>query len=440
MMEIINHPEYNSTLILRSEILEDDEERHLDNESGSLGRIKGMKATRNIRRKLVARRPGRDASLDQDCTFLVEDSSQSQDHEVDLEPCVVVLTPILEADQKLPHYHPKVAHIAFRYLSLVSAPSTIRIEVFPLPSEPISIPVEPGSRLYRTCLALLDTLHRYGWSQISHYQKRVLHDCIIPRNTYQDHYLVMRECHGHLVETWQENTDPLKHVYEDISIATYLMLLWKYTFPEMKRADDEDFERSWDTWGRPPGGFLDFGCGNGLLTHILVSEGYTGKGVDVRRRVSWDSFPSATQESLHVHAVDPTNLDASTTFLPPGVFIIANHADELSPWTPVISTVKAASGYLSIPCCAWAFDTRYSRERHSETTLPPEEINKMNLGGEGQTSSYAKYRIWLAAQSVACGWDLECDTLRIPSTRNWAIIGALTISLWYKCELLIRKV
>lgn len=170
------------------------------------------------------------------------------------------------------------------------------------------------------------------------------------------------------------------------------------------------------------------------MTHILVSEGYAGNGVDVRRRVSWDSFPPATQESLHVHAVDPTNVELSTTFFPPGVFIIANHADELSPWTPVISTVKAASGYLSIPCCAWAFDIRYSRERHSEITLPPEDIAKMNLGGEGQTSSYAKYRIWLAAQSVACGWELECDTLRIPSTRNWAIVGALISDLlWDAC-------
>lgn len=161
------------------------------------------------------------------------------------------------------------------------------------------------------------------------------------------------------------------------------------------------------------------------MTHILVSEGYPGHGIDVRQRMSWGSFPPATQESLHVHAVDPTDLDASKIFLPPGVFIIANHADELSPWTPVISTVKEASGYLSIPCCAWAFDSRYSRERHSEGSLAPEDIEKMNLGGEGQTSSYAKYRIWLAGQSVACGWELECDTLRIPSTRNWAILGAL---------------
>lgn len=41
-----------------------------------------------------------------------------------------------------------------------------------------------------------------------------MHDCIVPREAYQDLYLVMRERHKHLVETWQEVTDPLKHVFE----------------------------------------------------------------------------------------------------------------------------------------------------------------------------------------------------------------------------------
>lgn len=46
------------------------------------------------------------------------------------------------------------------------------------------------------------------------YKKRVNHDCIIPREDYQDLYLLMRERHKHLVGTWQESTDPLKHVFE----------------------------------------------------------------------------------------------------------------------------------------------------------------------------------------------------------------------------------
>ena len=33
------------------------------------------------------------------------------------------------------------------------------------------------------------------------------------------------------------------------------------------------------------------------------------------------------------------------------------------------------------------------------------------------------YRSWLASVSLHCGWEVECEVLRIPSTRNWAVIG-----------------
>lgn len=84
------------------------------------------------------------------------------------------------------------------------------MEVVPFPDTPTDM----NSRLYRTCLALLDTLDRYGWGAMTNYKKRVNHDCLVPREPYQDLYLIMRERHKHLVDTWQEVTDPLKHVFE----------------------------------------------------------------------------------------------------------------------------------------------------------------------------------------------------------------------------------
>jgi tRNASer (uridine44-2'-O)-methyltransferase len=86
----------------------------------------------------------------------------------------------------------------------------LRIEVIPLPGTSL----DPGARLYRTCLSLLETLHRYCWGALTHYKKRVAHDVLVPRETYQDLYLVMRERHKHLVNDWREVTDPLKHVFE----------------------------------------------------------------------------------------------------------------------------------------------------------------------------------------------------------------------------------
>ena len=49
---------------------------------------------------------------------------------------------------------------------------------------------------------------------MTNYKKRVQHDCLFSREAYQDLYLVMRERHKGLVDTWQEVTDPLKHVFE----------------------------------------------------------------------------------------------------------------------------------------------------------------------------------------------------------------------------------
>lgn len=87
----------------------------------------------------------------------------------------------------------------------------MRIEAVLPPDE---APVTLDCRLYRTCLSLLETAHRYGYGKMENYQKKGMHDRIIPRDVYQDHYMVMREKYKHLVNHWQEETDPLKHVFE----------------------------------------------------------------------------------------------------------------------------------------------------------------------------------------------------------------------------------
>ena len=123
----------------------------------------------------------------------------------------------------MPFYHPTVSHIAFRYIRGVLSSGNsetfdqarLRIEVIPLPSTTSTPPpTDPNSRLYRTCLALLETVHRYGYGALTNYRKRVHHDCVVPREEYQDLYLVMRERHKHLVNEWKETTDPAKHVFE----------------------------------------------------------------------------------------------------------------------------------------------------------------------------------------------------------------------------------
>lgn len=98
-----------------------------------------------------------------------------------------MLTPIVAEGSQLPYYHPAVHHIAFRYLSEPDNESTtdtagsntirIRIEVVTLPDGPD--PADINSRLYRTCLALLETVYRYCWGALTNYKKRVHHDSSI---------------------------------------------------------------------------------------------------------------------------------------------------------------------------------------------------------------------------------------------------------------------
>lgn len=105
---------------------------------------------------------------------------------------------------------PKSSSIQGRPVSQSIQIQALRIEALPLAGTPLDF----SSRLHRTCLALLETLHRYGWGAQTQYKKRVTHDCLVSRETYQDLYLVMRERHKHLVGEWKEVTDPLKHVFE----------------------------------------------------------------------------------------------------------------------------------------------------------------------------------------------------------------------------------
>jgi len=105
-----------------------------------------------------------------------------------------------------------------------------------------------------------------------------------------------------------------------------------------------------------------------------------------------------------------------------------------------------ASGYLNLPCCPWDFDQKFTRANNTQYPLPARDlegadcrgetsadditddgdrwIESLNLGGDGKfTSSYSAYRIWLARLTSWCGWEVETEVLRIPSTRNWALVG-----------------
>ncbi|XP_060102143.1 probable tRNA (uracil-O(2)-)-methyltransferase isoform X2 [Heteronotia binoei] len=198
-------------------------------------------------------------------------------------------------------------------------------------------------------------------------------------NTYQN----LKEKYKEIVKVWPEVTDPQKFVYEDVAIAAYMLILW----------EDERASK-----GLPrKQSFVDLGCGNGLLVHILSSEGHPGKGIDVRRRKIWSMY--GPQTHLEECEISPNDL------YPDADWLIGNHSDELTPWIPVIAARSSYSCcYFVLPCCFFDFNGKYNRR-------------------QSQKTQYREYLDFVTEVGLVCGFNVEEDCLRIPSTKRVCLIG-----------------
>lgn len=187
-------------------------------------------------------------------------------------------------------------------------------------------------------------------------------------------------------KNWEQltNTNPEKFIHEDISIACYFILAWK--FLNIK-----------------PAKFIDVGCGNGLLVYILNDLGYSGYGVDMRRRKIWEMF---SQTNLVEKTIEP-----KSDIFDDCDCIIGNHSDELSPWLPYLAC-KASNKLdkkchvMLIPCCLFDFNSKFELKQKNE-------------------SRYDTYLNYLEKIFVSFGLKVYRDKLRIPSTRNICLIGIM---------------
>ncbi|KAM4780002.1 putative tRNA (uracil-O(2)-)-methyltransferase isoform 2-T2 [Cyanocitta cristata] len=145
--------------------------------------------------------------------------------------------------------------------------------------------------------------------------------------------------------------------------------------------------------------FVDLGCGNGLLVHILNNEGHSGRGIDVRRRKIWDMYGPET------HLEEATIIPGDNHLFPDTDWLIGNHSDELTPWIPVIAARSSYSCcYFVLPCCFFDFHGKYSRRQSKKT-------------------QYREYLDFVAQVGFVCGFHVEEDCLRIPSTKRVSFIG-----------------
>lgn len=184
---------------------------------------------------------------------------------------------------------------------------------------------------------------------------------------------------GDLISNWTESSDAEKSVHEDIGIAAYLSCLWK---------------------GHKVS-FVDLGCGNGLLVYLLNSENHAGRGIDLRKRNIWSTFPDKIQACLIEEAIVP-GLDTKY----PGVdWLLGNHSDELTPWIPVFACLSGPStNFWVLPCCPFSLTAKYQRKN-------------------GKYSVFRDYLNYVTDVGGIAGFQIEEDRMKIPSTKRICLVG-----------------
>ncbi|GAB7348130.1 hypothetical protein MBLNU459_g6147t1 [Dothideomycetes sp. NU459] len=422
-------------------------------------------------RQLVPRNRQLDKDLVQTCHFY-----RSQEGGTDRN--LILYVPHVANADDMPWYHPKVRQLAFfheRRITPVTEGAggdvgdkvSVHYCYFP--------DIAPDERLERTALQLLHKIHKHGQGQEAGYIKRVHHDQIVPQQRFQDTYARLKAKYAKtLITDWVETTDPGKHVFEDLGIAAFLIELWADMYDCAPRASQMSShqERESSTPDKVKQhfpGFVDIGCGNGLLVNLLIQEGYPGWGFDVRRRKTWRTFPSHIQDKVKemvlipdvlldtdtgaVKAEDDTNLVNDRAFhngiFEPGTFIVSNHADELTPWTPLIAHMND-SPFIAIPCCShnlagarWRAppskgvpQVASSKQNGSQTaTCTPAAGNNLKsqaaetgslkapAAAKNVPSAYASLCDYVSSIAQEVGFVAEKEMLRIPSTRNACILG-----------------
>lgn len=430
MLNLIKNPNINSSWLFRADILFDQLVSEVSEASQQstafqcpikIPDFEGLTITRVLIRRMIPRNTLRDKALDQTCVFYTSSLSDATKRSL------IVYLPHVRSEMDVPFYHPAVRAIAFlhdwnqaeakgavstHYLFFESSDCVAAVPSTADSPEDIGDRTE---RLTRTGLHLLRVLHKHGEGEAVGYQKRVHHDVLVPQIALQTKYADLKQKYSRqLVENWEEVTDPTKHVFEDLCIAAFLIQLWSEMYKD----------------GEFPG-FIDIGCGNGLLVHILHREGYNGWGFDARARKSWAKYSSRvsvrtadggyrTQESLQTLVLLPSvtrsaeqetisNSLVHDGHFPKDTFIISNHADELTPWTPILARLSNCP-FMMIPCC--------SHNLTGNRFRAPPPRNK-----SASKSTYSSLCGWVSEIAEDCGWLVEKEILRIPSTRNTAFIG-----------------
>jgi len=293
-------------------------------------------------------------------------------------------------------------------------------------------------------------------------------DTLVPHGLVQKTYARLYDIYAQrLCDNWAEEAESAKHVFEDLAIAAFIIELWRSLYDLSPKNEALEPSRS-----KFPG-FVDMACGNGVLVYVLLMEGYSGSGIDARRRKSWKTFPEFIQDRLiervlvprpFINAIEPDDISMEYELgnYPEGTFIISNHADELTIWTPIMAALARPEGplpFLAIPCCSHSFSGdryRYSPPQKENISRElkedePESQKKFTIDQNAQPASgdlkalrllkekekteegisesmYGSLAAKTMEVSREIGYEVQENKLQIPSTRNIGIIGTQSVS------------
>lgn len=401
MDNLVRNPNINSTVLMRADIYfefvegtihyNDFKNRDLDQSwlahntedlEPRISNLSGWTLSSYFVRRNIPRNPIRDVITNQTCAFYTDKEEQSR---------MLVYSPHLLSPDACPYYLPDAKEVA-----LLFEPGRCSIYLKMWNNEHALASIPPTDRLLRICIRLLQTCVKHSRGQALGYRRRVNHDRVVDRVRFQNCYIKLKQKYSaDLINNWAEKTDPRKHVFEDLGIAAFLIVLWSQT-PGYQNQDE--FE------------FIDLGCGNGLLVRILIEEGFHGKGIDVRARKSWGNYPRNVKDSLVKAMVGPSFfrsdsvpdmcwIGGETT---KRLFLIGNHSDELTLWVPLFGFP-----FMVLPCCSHTLTG-------TKTRFPAHGTEK---------STYAGLLEKTITVAQSAGWKTEVEWLRIPSTRNAAVVG-----------------
>ena len=267
-LNLIRNPNINSSHLFRADIIYDslnDEFTNVEWPVREVNRLlhaatwvrqalSSFSIQRTIVRQMIPRNPQLDRPIAQTCLVM-----KSRDA-YNCEQTLVLYLPDVSKLEELPWYHPGIQSLAYLHtwshqpatpdskpdsaisLGSDSQQGNVSIHYRLFPSQVLPLP----DRVLRTAHHLLAALYKHGQGRLAGYEKRVHHDQIISQQRVQNTYAELKSKYAkHYCENWVEATEPSKHVFEDLSIAAFLIELWKDMYqPPARRKLSHSLSRS----------------------------------------------------------------------------------------------------------------------------------------------------------------------------------------------------